>query len=69
MIRPNKTKYGPAMVIETFTDGSTCNLGFRIDPPEKMQASLLKVQNLHTLFSKSPIFGLRELKPEACFFA
>ena len=57
------------MVIETFTDGSTCNLGFRIDPPEKMQASLLKVQNLHTLFSKSPIFGLRELKPEVSFFA
>lgn len=63
-IRANQTKYGAAMVIESFTDGSTCNLGFRIDPPEKLQSTLKKIQNLHTLFSKSPIFGLRELRAD-----
>ncbi|XP_055345505.1 Bardet-Biedl syndrome 5 protein homolog isoform X2 [Paramacrobiotus metropolitanus] len=64
LIRPNQTKYGPAVVLETYADGATCNLGFRIDPPEKLQATMLKIQNLHRLFAKSPIFGLKELKTD-----
>ena len=33
-------------------------LGFRVDPAEQLQTIFQEVQSLHTVFSKTPLFGV-----------
>lgn len=33
-------------------------LGFRIDPPEKLQDTVKEIQSLHKVYSACPIFGI-----------
>ena len=33
-------------------------LGFRIDPPEKLQDAVKEIQSLHKVYSACPIFGI-----------
>ena len=33
-------------------------LGFRIDPTEQLHEVAKEIQNIHSVFSKSPIFGV-----------
>ena len=33
-------------------------MGFRIDPPEKLQDAVKEIQSLHKVYSACPIFGI-----------
>ena len=33
-------------------------MGFRIDPPEKLQEAVKEIQSLHKVYSASPVFGV-----------
>ena len=57
-IRLRESKFGQALVIETFTRAGGYILGFRIDPLELLQATLKEITNLFSIFSSSPIFGV-----------
>eukprot|EP01041_Mallomonas_annulata_P010263 gene10263-21412_t len=57
-IRIRESKFGPALVVETFARAGGYILGFRIDPQDRLGAVLKEVRNLHQVFSTSPIFGV-----------
>lgn len=57
-IRIRDSKFGQALVIETFARAGGYILGFRIDPPDKLNSTLKEIQNLHSVFSVSPNFGV-----------
>jgi Bardet-Biedl syndrome 5 protein len=57
-IRVRESKFGRALVIETFSRAGGYILGFRIDPAEKLEQVSNEVQKFHKLFSASPIFGV-----------
>lgn len=57
-VRLRDSKFGQALVIETFARAGGYILGFRIDPMEKLEQALAEIKNLHTLFSDSPVFGV-----------
>ena len=57
-VRLRESKFGQALVIETFARAGGYILGFRIDPVEKLEQTLTEIKNLHALFSDSPIFGV-----------
>lgn len=48
------SKFGPALVVES------CGyvLGFKMDPPEKLDALKKEISSLHSLFRENPIFGV-----------
>ena len=62
-IRARESKFGRALVVETFVQkkhGATGEfiLGFRIDPVEKLEAVTKELLAVHKVFSVSPIFGV-----------
>eukprot|EP00906_Rhabdomonas_costata_P019888 RCo028931 len=57
-VRIRDSKFGPAFVIETTPQSGGYVLGFRVDPPEKLQEVYKEVSSLHKIFSVSPIFGI-----------
>eukprot|EP00002_Diphylleia_rotans_P031467 TRINITY_DN6536_c0_g2_i3.p1 TRINITY_DN6536_c0_g2~~TRINITY_DN6536_c0_g2_i3.p1 ORF type:complete len:315 (-),score=57.19 TRINITY_DN6536_c0_g2_i3:430-1374(-) len=57
-IRLRESKFGLALVIETTPYSNSYVLGFRIDPPEKLNEVFEELQNLHRLFSMNPILGV-----------
>lgn len=57
-IRLRESKFGQALVIETFARAGGYILGFRIDPADKLQSTMTEIKNLHMVFSTSPIFGV-----------
>ena len=58
LVRVRDSKFGPALVIETSQRCGGYILGFRVDPAEQLQTIFQEVQSLHTVFSKTPIFGV-----------
>jgi len=57
-IKVRDSKFGPAFVMETSQAAGAYVLGFRIDPPEKMQEVFKEVTALFNIYSKQPIFGV-----------
>lgn len=57
-IRLRDSKFGKALVLETFTRGGGYILGFRMDPLSKLEEVHREVVQLHTLFSATPVFGV-----------
>ena len=57
-IRLRDSKFGKALVLETFTRGGGYILGFRLDPLNKLEETYREVVQLHTLFSTTPNFGV-----------
>ena len=57
-LRIRDSKFGPALVVETFARSGGYILGFRIDPKEKLDEAFKEVQSLHQVFATSPIFGV-----------
>ena len=57
-IRMRDSKFGKALVLETFTRGGGYILGFRMDPLSKLEEVHREVVQLHTLFSATPVFGV-----------
>jgi Bardet-Biedl syndrome 5 protein len=57
-IRVQNSKFGLALVIETMPQSGGYVLGFRIDPTEQLHEVAKEIQNIHSVFSKAPIFGV-----------
>jgi len=57
-IRARDSKFGKALVIETFTRAGGYILGFRIDPKEKLDEVLHEINSLYQVYSTSPVFGV-----------
>eukprot|EP01064_Diplonema_japonicum_P028102 TRINITY_DN4246_c2_g1_i3.p1 TRINITY_DN4246_c2_g1~~TRINITY_DN4246_c2_g1_i3.p1 ORF type:complete len:345 (+),score=47.16 TRINITY_DN4246_c2_g1_i3:81-1115(+) len=62
-VRIRDSKFGPAFVIETTHQSGAYVLGFRVDPPERLQEIYKEVASLHKVYSTNPIFGV-EYKTE-----
>jgi Bardet-Biedl syndrome 5 protein len=60
-IRLRTSKFGKALVIETSAKmgGGGYILGFRVDPPEKLNEVLQECQSLHHVHSNEPVFGVQ----------
>ena len=43
-------------------------LGFRIDPVEKLQATVKEIQNLHKVYSTCPVFGVEFEEEEKVYY-
>ncbi|CAM9154950.1 unnamed protein product [Ectocarpus fasciculatus] len=56
--RVRESKFGQTLVLETFAKSGGYVLGFRIDPIEKLEAVMKEMRSFHSLFSRSPIFGV-----------
>lgn len=52
------SKFGKALVLETFTRAGGYILGFRVDPVGRLDDILKECKSLHTLFAASPVFGV-----------
>ncbi|KAK1336908.1 hypothetical protein QTO34_002944 [Cnephaeus nilssonii] len=66
-IKIRDSKFGLALVIESSQQSGGYVLGFKIDPVEKLQASVKEINSLHKVYSASPIFGVdyeMEEKPQ-----
>mmetsp|Transcript_25475 Transcript_25475/g.37583 ORF Transcript_25475/g.37583 Transcript_25475/m.37583 type:complete len:345 (-) Transcript_25475:114-1148(-) len=57
-LRIRDSKFGFALVVETFARSGGYILGFRIDPKEKLEEVYKEVLSLHQVFAASPIFGV-----------
>eukprot|EP01062_Namystynia_karyoxenos_P072241 TRINITY_DN6822_c0_g1_i1.p1 TRINITY_DN6822_c0_g1~~TRINITY_DN6822_c0_g1_i1.p1 ORF type:complete len:375 (+),score=164.30 TRINITY_DN6822_c0_g1_i1:89-1126(+) len=57
-VRIRDSKFGPAFVIETTSQSGNYVLGFRVDPPDRLQEVYKEVNSLHKLYSVNPIFGV-----------
>lgn len=57
-VKLRESKFGRALVLETFSRAGGYILGFRIDPAERLAAVAQEVQTLHRLFSVNPVFGV-----------
>ncbi|GBG24564.1 Bardet-Biedl syndrome 5 protein-like [Hondaea fermentalgiana] len=55
----NDSRFGDALVVGTASSGGGYTLGFRIDPRERLARTAETITNLHTIFFKSPDFGVR----------
>ncbi|KAF6114712.1 hypothetical protein HJG60_010648 [Phyllostomus discolor] len=67
-IKIRDSKFGLALVIESSQQSGGYVLGFRIDPVDKLQASVKEINSLHKVYSASPIFGVdyeMEEKPQS----
>jgi len=57
-IRIRESKFGLALVVETFSRAGGYILGFRIDPEDRLISVKNEVQNLHQVYSTTPLFGV-----------
>lgn len=57
-LRIRDSKFGFALVVETFARSGGYILGFRIDPKDKLEEVYKEILSLHQVFSTSPIFGV-----------
>jgi Bardet-Biedl syndrome 5 protein len=53
-----ESKFGRALVLETFAKSGGYILGFRIDPQDKINAVFQEMQSLFQIYSTGPIFGV-----------
>nr|CCA17235.1 bardetBiedl syndrome 5 protein putative [Albugo laibachii Nc14] len=53
-----KSKFGLALVLETSAGSGGYVLGFQIEPSEKLESVFQELERLHSIFYKSPIFGV-----------
>jgi len=57
-VRIRESKYGLALVIQTAHTAGNYVLGFRIDPQERLHEVYKELLSLHTIYSKTPLFGV-----------
>lgn len=57
-LRLRESKFGRALVLETFSKSGGYILGFRIDPQDKVNEVFKEIQSLFQIYSNSPIFGV-----------
>lgn len=59
LIKLRSSKFGQALVLETFAKAGGYILGFKVDPPEKLNEVYKEILNLHQIFASNPIFGVQ----------
>jgi Bardet-Biedl syndrome 5 protein len=52
------SKFGRALVIETFTKSGGYILGFRIDPQDKIGDIFKEISSLYQIYFTAPLFGV-----------
>jgi len=57
-IKVRESKFGKALVLETFARAGGYVLGFKIDPAEKLQGIFTELVHLHEVFATNPAFGV-----------
>eukprot|EP00518_Triparma_eleuthera_P011615 CAMPEP_0182479500 /NCGR_PEP_ID=MMETSP1319-20130603/34301_1 /TAXON_ID=172717 /ORGANISM="Bolidomonas pacifica, Strain RCC208" /LENGTH=234 /DNA_ID=CAMNT_0024680927 /DNA_START=417 /DNA_END=1118 /DNA_ORIENTATION=+ len=57
-VKIKDSKFGKALVVETQPKCGGYILGFRLHPPERLEAILKEILSLHKIFSVNPIFGV-----------
>lgn len=57
-LRVRESKFGQALVVETYARAGGYILGFRVDPKEKLEEAYKELSNLHVIFSTTPNFGV-----------
>ena len=57
-LRIRDSKFGFALVVETFARSGGYILGFRIDPKEKLEEAYKEILSLHQVYGTTPIFGV-----------
>ncbi|CAB3403489.1 unnamed protein product [Caenorhabditis bovis] len=60
--RVRESKFGMALVLETTSNSGEYVLGFRIDPPERLQTTCKTIQSLHKAHLIKPIFGVTYIR-------
>ena len=58
-VRIRESKFGRALVIETFKAAGGYILGFRMDPVEKLEETFVELKKLWNVFTTNPIFGVQ----------
>jgi Bardet-Biedl syndrome 5 protein len=57
-LKVRDSKFGYALVLETFARSGGYILGFRIDPKEKLDEVFKELLNLHQVYATTPNFGV-----------
>ena len=57
-LRLRESKFGRALVLETFAKAGGYILGFRVDPQDKINLVFQEIQSLFQIYSSGPIFGV-----------
>lgn len=57
-LKVRDSKFGYALVLETFARSGGYILGFRIDPKEKLDEAFKELVNLHQVYATTPNFGV-----------
>lgn len=57
-LRLRESKFGRALVLETFAKAGGYILGFRVDPQERIADVFQEIQSLYQVYSVGPIFGV-----------
>lgn len=57
-VRLRESKFGVALVVETFPRAGGYVLGFRIDPDERLEQLHKEISSYLRLFSSNPVFGV-----------
>ncbi|EFO86825.1 CRE-BBS-5 protein [Caenorhabditis remanei] len=63
--RVRESKFGMALVLETTASSGEYVLGFKVDPPERLQNLVKTIQTLHKAQSMKPIFGVTFIKEKS----
>ena len=57
-MRLRDSKFGRALVLETFAKSGGYILGFRVDPQERINDVFQEIQSLYQIYSVGPNFGV-----------
>ncbi|KAJ8311265.1 hypothetical protein KUTeg_011183 [Tegillarca granosa] len=68
-VKIRDSKFGLALVVESSQQSGGYVLGFRIDPQEKLTATVKEIQSLHKVYSACPLFGVEFETEERAYFA
>eukprot|EP00095_Tigriopus_kingsejongensis_P007057 maker-scaffold146_size311726-snap-gene-2.23 protein:Tk07057 transcript:maker-scaffold146_size311726-snap-gene-2.23-mRNA-1 annotation:"hypothetical protein CAPTEDRAFT_176376" len=63
-IRLRDSKFGTALVLDSSEISGGYVLGFRIDPMDRLEATVKEIQSMYKIYSSSPIFGVEYVKTE-----
>ena len=57
-LRLRDSKFGRALVLETFAKAGGYILGFRVDPQDKINQVFQELQSFFQVYSAGPLFGV-----------
>jgi Bardet-Biedl syndrome 5 protein len=57
-LRVRESKFGRALVLETFAKAGGYILGFRVDPQDRINEVYQEIHSLYQIYSVAPMFGV-----------